>query len=502
MANKYPTVTVRERGRAQPTDFQGGNRPPANRRQFKTGSAAGVPVARRIGRVPKSFLKPQVGDVVNLAVGSYLTTSLDASGRAIAGEDYSTDPAAFSGNFPIPRPDPNWETVWRCGAGGRLTSQASSGGCGFALTSSSSCSSISDAPSWPTTSFYLGDFEKVPNGTGCRSLKRAHLVRRSGQPGNAPVGDRVVAFQTSPLPLPMEVPFSFPVGNPTERPVFAPAKPGEEPSSPNAKPEPKPNPWAKPWTVPATWTAPGVAAPMQPGVKPRPGERVVVLPAMPTPVTMLPPLGSMAPGVSVAPPATVIQVQPGTGGVSVIRTGDFGQDSPPKPGQVQHKVTTKTRVIGLVWHGVGKITEGLDFVQAMHDSIKDPRKKLSKKASKAQVLEYMLTNLEPWGYIDPAEGLQNFINMQIGDYIAALGSDQIKAVNRMSGSTTGLDRAIRQHGKMISEQAEPGSQFNPVPELDIDAETGVISVSSAVGGVSVDLETLNVEWSKKQPKRR
>ena len=84
--------------------------------------------------------------------------------------------------------------------------------------------------------------------------------------------------------------------------------------------------------------------------------------------------------------------------------------------------------------------------------------------------------------------------MQIGDMAAALGSKSIKRVNQQTRMTTGLDRALRAHQDNLGE-LDPESNDNwtdLIPTLDIDRETGVISITGPLGVLA-----LRKKWLKK-----
>lgn len=175
-----------------------------------------------------------------------------------------------------------------------------------------------------------------------------------------------------------------------------------------------------------------------------------------------------------APPAEPVLAPP-----SSPKTG--GKRKPPQEYYEPPKTNYRVGLQVVVWGGLNTVTEVNDFVIAMHESITNRSYKLNDKASKAQKLQFMYSNIEPWKHIDPALGLQNFINMQIGDFIAALGSETIKRGSRTIGSQTGLDRLLRNHqdgiGGLDTDPDEEGVQRGKrwdeefVPEIDIDPDT-------------------------------
>ena len=269
--------------------------------------------------------------------------------------------------------------------------------------------------------------------------------------------------------LPMVFPIASPIA-PSNAPWGRPA-PNEEPSNapqPDPQHDPRPDYNLPPLRI--TVPRPSRTRPNAPRARPE-------TPALP--LVSVPP--SVSEVVNVLPPATVIDFVPaGPGGASnpVIThpPSNPADRQPPKSVKKQAKVNIAV-TMGALWTGLNTVTEVFDFIVAMHDAIPRGVKgspRLSDKASKAQIIKYMSTHLKPWLHVDFAEGLQNFINMQIGDFIAALGSEQIKKVQQMTGSATGLDHAIRQGQNAV----ENGSDWtNYVPLLDIDTESGSVSIT-------------------------
>lgn len=296
-------------------------------------------------------------------------------------------------------------------------------------------------------------------------------VRKSGAPTNALVYDpRTLPYSPVPVTFPVAFPLASPIAVPMTRPMVQPES--TEGSEPSNKPEQDPN--------------------HREQEKPR-----YDLPALPgVPFIAVPPhIGDV---IHVQPPTTVIEgFSPAPGGqVNVHFTTEPGRPTDAVPPGGRKKKQKKTNVAiagGIIWTGINTATEVMDFIKAMHESIPDGPHKLSKKASKAQIIEYMLTNLEPWGHVDVAEALQNYIQMQVGDFVAALGGQQIKKVSQELGLVTGLDRAIRLMGDGLSDLTgqdtwyahERGKNLGDlVPELDIDMVTGAVSLRSKWGDLT------------------
>lgn len=292
--------------------------------------------------------------------------------------------------------------------------------------------------------------------------KHKHNLRKNGvfkRKTNAPVPTPILEPGVGvPLPAaepgPIEIPFAFP--QPGYHPApFTPPAPGDEPS---AKPDTAP----EPYEAPAPYTLPPFPWPVI-AIPPKVGGRPVI-----PPMTSI----DLDPDMPVAPDHGV---NPGTDGpprgAPPSNNGDKSTRNPRKPDK-EYKNYVKTWH-GVVWGGINTATEVFDFVVAMHKAV-DPAYRLPKKASKAQVLEYMATNLEPWKHIDMETALEEYINMQIGDAYAALGSGAIRNVNQHMGHVTGLDRALRGYEDRFAEQ---GGERPPIPEIDIDLENGSISFS-------------------------
>lgn len=153
---------------------------------------------------------------------------------------------------------------------------------------------------------------------------------------------------------------------------------------------------------------------------------------------------------------------------------------PPSRRKHERKVNVAA-VGGIVWTGFNAATEVMDFIEAMHDALpkhKQAKGNKGKPPSKTDKINHIVSHPEYWGEINVAEAVQNVINNQIEDFVAAIGSKPIKRVTQEIGSATGLDRAIRSG-------SEPWSKGGPtIPELDIDTATGEVTITVKVGGYS------------------
>lgn len=263
-------------------------------------------------------------------------------------------------------------------------------------------------------------------------------------------------------PLPMPGSFVYPRTSPIAWPAFQPM-PAAMPT-PKELRSPEDEPSERPEETPNWRPKPGV----RPDSRPR-----YDLPPVPAPV-----ISNRAPvEIEVLPHATTIS-SGGPGKPPRVDTLPSEPQDKQPPRRVVQRKTNVAVVGGLLWTGIQSATEAMDFIKAAHDAIPEGGPRLSKKASKAQIIEYMLSSVEPWKHVDVAEALQNIINEQIADYVAAFGSDNIKRLQQEQGQITGLDRALR-------EASEPWNVENIAPQLDIDMDNGRVSLRSPYFDVGV-----------------
>lgn len=470
MPSKYPSVTASARGGAKavrplPANFPKGTPLPAN--DNKIGKLD-------LGKLPKQYRGRLSGRGRLLAIPAVidLLNRLDDASDDWWDDVWRPDPEGVVSSPPVSMPSAYWRLDVTCpNTGDSWLDGTRPGNATFEgdIFCDGWAGLWGDGPvpytgNETSAPYIVKAYDGVyhPSLPGFRRVKPwEKYAREAGAPVPTPLEEPGFSTVVWPAPVPLSAPLAWPIARVVSNSPWEAPEPGDEPS---AEPDAKPNtsrPSKPSWEWPV-WTTPVV----------------------PFPLVRVPPLRQL-PGQPVMP-GTVIQ--PGPGGRPVVnRTTGSGRPRPPGDRrEKEHKIRARTAV-GLVWAGINTVTEAMDFVVAMHASIKDPRYKLSEKASKRQVLNYMLTSFEPWGHIDPAEGFENFVNMQISDWASALGSKAIKRVNQDIGSLTGLDRAIREHGDAINERAEPGQRFDWVPELDIDVESGVISVSGPLGVLKVRL---------------
>lgn len=478
MANTYPSVTARSGGaRPKPRNFQRGLPGPAN--DNKIGRVV-------IGKVPKRAMRFGGGGRLPPLVGRF---AIGVAMRLLDDYDFvipSANPSVPSGH---------WALDVTCPP---TSLQAAVGGPNAWFGGDISCDGWFGVPpdlppnGAPITSRYTsadyivhsfwGDHPQQPDPfiveVPYRKYTRVPLA-----PVPTPIWHpSVVPSTPEEAPQRWGIPMPLAVPTPLERPVpWDDPLPGDEPST---KPEPKPEERSRP----------------------RPGEDVFTLPPIPfpAPIIRIPvtPPGAPAPVL----PGVVVTPAPGDG-LEVQPSPDYGRDEPPRPPKgggggggggrrtVQHKANLRIGLVGVVWKGVNETTEVFDFMNAMHKSLPKKRR-LSPKASKTQRLKYMMgvgqysrpvsETLALWAQIDLAEALQNYVNMEIGDHAAALGSKSSKKLSKQIGSQSGLDHTLREHQDNLSELSEEKTTW--VPELDIDMESGVISVTGPLGVFRFDLK--------------
>lgn len=334
--------------------------------------------------------------------------------------------------FPANKNNPNWNLVTQCLSGGQYWGSNSSATCGgyYAGFPGGYPNGVPDVAG----RIWGYNFINPNFGNTFQNVSRYQRVPASGDPST--------------------------LGNPGAAPVVYPLSPSIEPAPfvfPIARPQPKP----------------------EPAKRPKPGEEPKLDP-VPTapPVYDLPAVPGMPPFI-IVPDRNDVQVQVRDVIINIV--GDKITVERPvgrptnqvPPVRVQRKNNVAI-LGGVVWTGINTVTEVYDFIVAMHKSLPEPYQ-LSGKASKTQVLQYMVSNPEVWTHIDTAEAIQNYINMQVSDYVAAFGSGAIKRLSQQLGINTGLDHAIREVGDNWDD-AGGGNLGDLVPELDIDAVSGTVKL--------------------------
>lgn len=268
------------------------------------------------------------------------------------------------------------------------------------------------------------------------------------------------AYVATPVPalVPGTAPLAWP--NPAALPVpFEAPLPHEEPSG---KPDPAPAP--NPARVPDPYVLPQVPWPFVYAPPATSGGKPVVPPS----VEFSPDGSRPIPGPSDAPPDRVRRERKRKG---------RGR-KPPRRGRrrkrEEYKTRSKSRIVGLLWMGLNWATEGMDFVNAMYDSISDEEHKLGPRASRRQIFEYMMTDFEPWLHVNAALALNNFIDMQAQDVIDSSQGKLSAAASARMGSPIGLGfRTSNSLGR------DDHNEEIIAPTVDIDEENGFITFRGA-----------------------
>lgn len=456
MPSKYPSVTAKSKGAApKPANFPKGKGLPANDNKMGL-------VKSPIGKLPKKLL-PRRG------FGNPLASSVEAL-LEVYKDGQRIEAALSDGSAVLPKTQildfSKFNISYCTGCEGSFDAILANDTCCAAVGSNSPF--VGQTSITSTSARGIFRLYQRPSGPPFGKQKVAGISVKSGvplpQPVFPPFPQPVPGAPASPFFFPMEMPVASPWAQPKPT-VFEAPKPGDEPSKqPEAKPQPEKNPKPNSW-VKTSFGSVFVLPPLLPGV---PIIRVNVPPGLPP----------------VVPPGVVVEPSPTPGRPPIAAyTGQFGRSEPPSNKRTVEKKAKLRGMGAAIWAGVNTTTEVFDFIVAMHDSIPKGKHKLSGKASKRQVLEYMMTNIEPWKHIEFGSAVANYVNMQIGDFAAALGGKQIKRVSQELGIITGLDRALRQHGDAIGD-IDPESNDNwtdIIPTLDIDPETGLISIVGPLG---------------------
>lgn len=464
MPSKYPSVTAAKAKAAKPANYPKGPRPPAaNDNRLGKVVLEKLPKAVVPKTVPKLNFVPRLitpadilasgADLFNMVYQGLIQLSSRPDPRywvqlfankAWDGFGHVVNTSLNTGN--VTSQDAWWAPVWT-GSGNQY---------------------ILGAPPNPNSyfSFVFHNLENdAPQGQApYRETSMASGYRRaSGAPVPTPytVVPRIIPVTLPavlPAPAPQAVPLAYPMATPIERPSWEAPKFGDEPAK-----APDPSPWPKA----------------------NPSPKIYILPPMPVPfIRMRPqPIPTVQPG-------TVVTFDPVTDGVFIERVQQHASPAPIRINKIgrEKEVEKKTNVAivgGVLWTGLNTTTEAMDFVVAMYKSVPESywKNKYGKwfnpvKASKAQKIKYMLTDIDAWRNIDLAEGLQNYINMQIGDYFAALGSQQTKKLAQELGVLTGVDKAFADMQEGLGTQ-EVLKELTP--ELDIDYQSGEVSVTGPLG---------------------
>lgn len=476
MVSKYPSNTVLKPKAGGvplkgPADFQKGSTPP------KAANSNSLP----LGKLPNPALallnksNPVVqGFKLGWAIGNELVPANSPQALWIAHNLLGFAPFAHKKFFPATR----WNFSWCLGCGPRrydFTTGPGSACCnqvgdplGTYGALAASYPHVSQIPVWKVNDIF----------TGGGFVRIGSYTTKAGT-GNAPSWVPQIDVPASPGLNPQAFPIEFPIAvpfAPPKAPPFPvnPPAPGEEPSTdPDAGKE------KSPWATPAK----------------NPWFDLPVLPGIPGVINPAPGVITIGTGMDVVmfndgQLSHNRDKSPGNKPSTKGAKNPFKGKRPGKNGEMEKKPTVVTVVAGWTWTAINTVTEAKDFVLAMHDAL-PKRLQLSKKASNAQKVKYMMSHLSLWGSLRLDKAIANYINMQVGDFVAAIGSEQTKNLAQEMGKSTGLDRALAQ------QQELQGAGALPIPKLDIDFTTGQVSLSNEYGAWTVDLLDLSSQVSVK-----
>lgn len=268
------------------------------------------------------------------------------------------------------------------------------------------------------------------------------------------------------VPGPMVVPDVFPMAQP--------------------QPEPKATPWAK--------ADPNSEPSEKSKVRPKPYD----LPLLPVPVISNDNLGQNDGQLDAVPVEQHYQNGHGGGGRVTVRPGPTRNEAPGR-GTKQKKINVVS-VGGRVWVLLNMATEGIDFVQAMWQAI--PKEHRRKCTTPQCMLRDLYDNM---GEIDMEQAVENYLNMQLTDYLSALLGVPTKKLSQVLGHITGVDHAINQMTSMwqlaSKNDGKKGIEVNMgdlFPKIDFSVTDGTVNLKvPAIGEVQIDLATLGVSTGGK-----
>lgn len=293
----------------------------------------------------------------------------------------------------------------------------------------------------------------IPNALNYKRKRVGSLALKPGRTSAPWRRQQPTVVQVAPLPLPQAWPQSMP----------------------------QPQPKAKPWAKAKVGTEPALET------KPRPDPYPLV--PLPVPAIQVDNIGQ-GKGQLDAVPVTQVWTGTGNGGVG-IRPGPTGARAP-GPKKKQQKINV-VAVGGRVWVLLNMATEAIDFVDAMWKAIpKDDRRKCTTPQCKLRDL------WDNMGAIDLSDAVENYLNMQLTDYLSALTGIPTKKLSQQLGHITGVDRAVNQVAGMWMDQGlkDLGIETHNIselfPKIDWDINSGIVSLSiDAIGAVDIDLSDMS-----------
>ena len=149
--------------------------------------------------------------------------------------------------------------------------------------------------------------------------------------------------------------------------------------------------------------------------------------------------------------------------------------TPPSKRDKERKIHVKSVVPAGVHLGLNVVTEGLDFIGVLYDSIpKECRRKAGITTFRPSVAEKMRAIYHCFDSIPLAEAMANYLNNQFEDYVyGQLGRLTGRATGRFN-VTTGLNRALREAQGGVSDLAGGGIEL---PEITYDEATGTFGLA-------------------------
>lgn len=369
-----------------------------------------------------------------------------------------------------------WQVVTTC-SGGQTAwgGSATNPGCGAVTQTASTVPRSIDAATGTFRWSY--EYKNAPYVLGNTRPRGNIYVRVPLSPATWP---SYLPSQPAPNfePLPEAMP--RPAKRPTELPILKPYP------LPNRFPVRYPRP--RPGEQPAKQPKPDGRPRPRPRNRPEPAVR---FPLLPFPFVVLPP------GFNPSVPDIVITTKPGNKNPPgntpkpPVRTNgrsSGGRNRPPRKREKERKTNVRT-VAGAGWGLINVVTEGVDFLNVLYDALPDdsPCKAKAKKASKINVATpYAKAKAvyDCFDQIDVGNALEGYVNNQVEDFVFGMMGQQVSKATGNFGLSTGLNRALKQQQEMATGDGQGIADL--IPQLDIDDETGEVSVSiPALGTVSL-----------------
>lgn len=248
--------------------------------------------------------------------------------------------------------------------------------------------------------------------------------------------DTDISKQEVPLVMPMVVPAPLPVPAALDAavlPILQPA-PTPRPIPWTVLPHVQPNPWRDPVEQSTRGYAVGVDAPVD----------------YVSPVVPYHPLVPVSPGFATPVRAIVADYSAGRAPkLDIVRGGGDSRTRdelarPPAPREKERKLRIRGRALGAVWFAIGQVTETMDLVGALYKSLpKDIRWQIRKETWKSKTrLDGVYKAKMVYKYFDKIpldDFILNYVDMQIGDFVAALPGKGYAKASQALHKRTGVD---------------------------------------------------------------